>query len=562
MATFSASATGTTTAKGVLKSLSTVSYNRTVYINLVGEDQQKEWSILADTSPASSYTATFSGLEPGTTYTCTCSVYKNSPWTKIFDDSVEITTDEETPVYTVKAVNKTSTGISSVEPTSEDVEEGTEVDFSAELNSGYIFRGWFTSSTSTTSRYLESRDNPYSIIITEDLTLYARAVAATLEASTIGSDSLTLTFSPVYDEYTYYIRVWDATNEVLKISQRQVNGTSLENGYELSGLSSSTRYAINIGYKDESNSTINWIWTGAPEFTTLAESAVIKAKAYIQEADGSYSYQDVYSFDATVGESYDIPTFANTILTTYLKSEISSKLYANIEFAYMTEDGGTTQYTKGDFEITKSGEVIVCFYYKRVSYTMTIKSSISGVDYFTINNVSFQKGATASFLYEQSIKIKAVLLEGYAFVEWIATPTTITAVNGKTSNPLTFTMPASDFTISVETKEASLTDPWEWTSAEIDAFEGAGAFSVLTATRWNSFLDWCNVVISAQGGTSIGSGYYGEKGEPLYASDFNRVLKCIRTVTTVSTIPSSVGTGDIVYGSYFIDLAAAMNKII
>lgn len=562
MATFSASATGTTTAKGVLKGLSTVSYNRTVYINLVGEDQQEEWSILADASPSSSYTATFTKLEPGTTYSCTCSVYKNDPWTLVFSDSVDITTDEEALTYIVEAVNKTSAGISSVKPSSKEVEEDTEVDFSAILNSGYVFRGWYTSSSSTASKYLESRDNPYSKVITEDVTLYARATEASLTATTITSDSLTLDFSPIYDEYIYYIRVWDATNETLITSKKKVTNIELENGYTITGLTSSTEYAINIGYEDESNSTVNWIWDNAPMFTTEAESGLLKAETYIQEADGTYSYLDTYSFDVLVGDSYDIPTFADTIRTTYLKTELTSKLYANMDFGYITLKSGGEHFTTGSIDILKSGEYIVYVYYNRTSYTMTIASSITGIDYFTVNNVSFNKGESLNFLYEQSIKIKAFLLEGYAFVEWAATPTTITAVDGKTSNPLSFTMPASDFTISVETEEASVADPWEWTSTEVEAFEGNGAFSVLTATRWNSFLDWCNIVINAQGGTSIGSAYYGEKDEPLYASDFNQILKCIRTVATVSTVPSSVSKGDSVEGAYFIDLAAAMNKII
>lgn len=562
MATFSANATGTTTAKGVLKDLSTVSYDRTVYINLVGEDQQKEWSIPANASPSSSYTATFTKLEPGTTYSCTCSVFKNVPWTLIFSDSVDITTDEEALTYIVEAVNKTSAGISSVSPSSTEVEEDTWVDFKATLKSGYVFRGWYTSSSSTTSRYLESRDNPYSIVITEDLTLYARATEASLTATAITSDSLTLDFSPIYDEYTYYIRVWDATNGTFVTSKKKVTNTELENGYTITGLTPSTEYAINIGYEDESNSTVNWIWDGAPTFITDAESGLLKAKTYIQEADGTYSYLDTYSFDVYVGDSYDIPTFANTIRTTYLKSELESKLYANIDFAYMSEELDGKHFTTGTIEILKSGEYTVYFYYGRTTYTMTIASSITGIDYFTVNGTSFNKGESLSFLYEQSIKIKAFLLEGYAFVEWIATPTTITAVNGKTSNPLSFTMPASNFTISVETKEASITDPWEWTDIEVEAFKGNGDFSILTATRWNSFLDWCNIVINAQGGTSISNFYYGEKDEPLYASDFNQILKCIRTVATVSTVPSTVSKGELIEGAYFIDLAAAMNKII
>ena len=466
MATFSASATGPYSAKGTLKGVSKVSYARTVYITVVETKDQDEWNINANATPSTSYTTTFRNLEPNTTYTIACTVFRNSPWEQVASWSEKITTD---PVYYMMAVNKSTSAISEVYPDKEyEVEEGERVYFQANMNYGYIFRGWYNRSSSTSDTYLVSRDNPYSFRIYEDTTLYARASSTSLTTVEKTYNSITVSLSTAYDyggTADYRINVYDVDNNKSIISERSISYDDVYNGYTITGLEAGTTYAINIGYVPGGYADgIIWIWKSgtAPEVTTNTGAAKIKTEVYIQTADGLYpsSANYIYSFDAYVGDEYDIREFANTIYTTKLKNSMSStttntKLYANLEFDYMTSTKGGTHQTSGTIYIQNEGEGTLYFYFNRITYYMTLAAD-TGIDYFTVNNTTWHKGDQLSYLYEQSITIEAKLLNGYEFTKWTANPTTITAVHNKTSNPITFTMPASNFTITANINKVTI----------------------------------------------------------------------------------------------------------
>lgn len=104
---------------------------------------------------------------------------------------------------------------------------------------------------------------------------------------------------------------------------------------------------------------------------------------------------------------------------------------------------------------------------------------------------------------------------------------------------------------------------WSWTTAENTAFNNGGAFTVLTAARWNAFVDKINAICSASGGSwltnySTLAGAKGTSGGALTANKFNSVKFNIGS--RVSTGISDVSTGAAVYGSYFITLAAKLNE--
>lgn len=95
MATFIANATGTTTGQAVFSGLSTVSYSRTIYITVNGTPigtQTRSWTIAANATPSSFYIANFTDLNPSTTYTANCTVYRNYPWEVVYSDSDSFTT--------------------------------------------------------------------------------------------------------------------------------------------------------------------------------------------------------------------------------------------------------------------------------------------------------------------------------------------------------------------------------------------------------------------------------------------------------------------------------------
>lgn len=736
MAKFTASATGPYSAKGTLTGVSKVSYARTVYITVVETGAQDEWNINANATPSTSYTTTFRNLEPNTTYTIACTVFRNSPWEQVAYWEQEITTDI---IYYMKAVNKSTSAISEVYPDQKyEVEPGTRVYFQANMNYGYIFRGWYNSSSSTSSSYLVSRDNPYSFKIYEDTTLYARASSTSLITVEKTYNSITIKLSTAYDyggATDYRINVYDVKNNKSIISERSISYDDVYNGYTITNLEANTTYAINIGYVPGNYADgIIWIWKSgsAPQVKTTTGAATINTEVYIQNADGTYpsSANYIYSYDAFVGDEYDIENFANIIYTTNLKNSMSStttntKLYANLEFDYMTSTKGGTHQASGTIYIQNEGEGTIYFYFNRITYYMTLAAT-TGITDFLINNVYFNVGQKLSFLYGQSIEIQANLLDSYEFSKWTTNPTTITAVHNKTDNPLSFTMPASNFIITANAsykviyynvklycfyensddtgfsgglvntfsyasgttfsisnyKEDYLTTgfyfwkaqdgntneiqtsititkdtdiefyykrnvwvltlkggtgvssftvngtsgyasgsalsykyeqtiriqavfkdnygldywsssqfsglsgnpitvimpnnaatitvyakvgiaDWIWKNYEIEAFQGKGTFSTLTAERWNEFLDWCNEVLTFKGKPTIGSAYYGEKNQPLYASDFNYIIDRLEAVAIISNDISSIKTkGDIIKGSYFIDIANAMNNVL
>ena len=107
-------------------------------------------------------------------------------------------------------------------------------------------------------------------------------------------------------------------------------------------------------------------------------------------------------------------------------------------------------------------------------------------------------------------------------------------------------------------------DPWSWTTAELNAFNNNGNFSVLTASRWNDFCDRINAICIAAGDswittyTTLSGAKASSSGVPLTALMFNSARYNIGA--RVSTGISEVSTGDTIYGSYFITLQDKLNQ--
>lgn len=140
MATFSAYTTGYDTGYAKFSGLSTVSYARTVYINVEGS-QQKSWSISANATP-STYIAYFNGLNPETTYEARVVVYRNSDWVSVYDNYDYFTTEAEpipqltSPTLNTGATIKTNT---SLQITMYSVNEAER--YYARIDGGTIYSG-------------------------------------------------------------------------------------------------------------------------------------------------------------------------------------------------------------------------------------------------------------------------------------------------------------------------------------------------------------------------------------------------------------------------------------
>ena len=110
-------------------------------------------------------------------------------------------------------------------------------------------------------------------------------------------------------------------------------------------------------------------------------------------------------------------------------------------------------------------------------------------------------------------------------------------------------------------------DPWYWTTAELNAFNNHGNFSVLTASRWNQFCDKINEACVAAGSswtatyTTLSGAKASGPGAPLTALMFMSVKFNIGSrVPTYPPIPAIINTGDTIYGWYFITLQEKLNE--
>lgn len=120
----------------------------------------------------------------------------------------------------------------------------------------------------------------------------------------------------------------------------------------------------------------------------------------------------------------------------------------------------------------------------------------------------------------------------------------------------------------------SLSKPssWSWTQSELNAFANKGEITLLTRTRWNSFLSQINLAISfynsSRGGSlaQISSGEIMGTDKIMYAVSFSSVCQKLNNLCSYVGVSScgisSVATGGTIYGYYFTNLSAALNRAI
>lgn len=107
-------------------------------------------------------------------------------------------------------------------------------------------------------------------------------------------------------------------------------------------------------------------------------------------------------------------------------------------------------------------------------------------------------------------------------------------------------------------------ESWYWNTAELNAFNGKGNFSVLTAARWNQFCDRINETCIAASGswittyTTLSGAKASGSGATLTALMFNSAR--LNIGARVSTGIAEVSTGDTIYGWYFITLQDKLNQ--
>lgn len=107
-------------------------------------------------------------------------------------------------------------------------------------------------------------------------------------------------------------------------------------------------------------------------------------------------------------------------------------------------------------------------------------------------------------------------------------------------------------------------DKFYWTSSEINAFNNNGTLDTISYLRWNTFCDKIQEVLSEGNNSwdttwgSLTATKMSSSDKELTADRFNAARYNIGS--HYSTGISTVSTGDIIYGSYFITLQNSLNN--
>ena len=148
--------------------------------------------------------------------------------------------------------------IASASVSDDSVVSGDSVTFTAQLNEGYPFDGWYSDSSYTT---LVSTANPYTTTITSDTTLYAKATkisysvgvgnaehgTATVSANTAHyGDSVTFTFTP--EDATWELYGWYSDEGLTQlVSESNPYTHSVTGNVMLYPKVGKKRYTISVG---------------------------------------------------------------------------------------------------------------------------------------------------------------------------------------------------------------------------------------------------------------------------------------------------------------------------
>ena len=162
----------------------------------------------------------------------------------------------DSDIYNCAAV--AGENITSVSVSDDSVVSGDSVTFTAQLNEGYPFDGWYSDSSYTT---LVSTENPYTTTITSDTTLYAKATkisysvgvgnaehgTATVSANTAHyGDSVTFTFTP--EDATWELYGWYSDEGLTQlVSESNPYTHSITGNVMLYPKVGKKRYTISVG---------------------------------------------------------------------------------------------------------------------------------------------------------------------------------------------------------------------------------------------------------------------------------------------------------------------------
>lgn len=335
------------------------------------------------------------------------------------------------------------TEITSVSVSDYIVPEGGECTFSAQVNEGCSFEAWYSDDTYST---VVSSSNPYTAIITENTTLYAKAHINSLNMSVgsaeHGTASVSATTVPYGNDVTFTFTSEDETWELYGwySDSALTQLVSEANPYTFAATENVTlypkvgikRYAITLrspGAIFLQSATKISIIAANTELLTISDlrnlrtgnfTAIDSAKIIAQETKSGSSQSD---FSISI-----VTTIASTVA---LYAEDNSKDY------------NTTYFLKDDIQIS-NGPYYVCQAVADATYTTVkvnntqkprrcdcIAVAFDGIEYAEVYPKQVAQGYTTTF--------SADMLPGYTFDGWYSDEACTTLVS--TNNPYSATAP-------------------------------------------------------------------------------------------------------------------------
>lgn len=402
---------------------------------------------VSNTAPYEGETVTFSAeLYNGANFegwfsdaNCTQLVSSNTSYTiSATDLTLYAKATIEAEIYNCAAV--AGENVTSAVVSDDSVVSGDSVTFTAQLNEGCLFDGWYSDSSYTN---LVSLENPYTAAITADTTLYAKARkkqftmsfgavehgAVSVSANIVSyGDNVTFTFTPEDDTWELYGWYLDA---------EFTNLVSKDNPYTFIAIANVTLYP-KVGikrYKITLNATGDILSSSASTISIISVDTNRLTKEIMHNLRaGKFSSvpnEIIFSNNSENGNnatSYSVSIMAPLGSTVALYAEYSSALN-DVYTGYFTEN--RSQISNGPYFIftaTKDAE------YDASNRKLRCECSaiaLDGIEYAEAYPKTVQQELTTLF--------SADVLSGYSFQGWYSDEACTTLISS--NNPYEATTP-------------------------------------------------------------------------------------------------------------------------
>ena len=337
-------------------------------------------------------------------------------------------------LYNVSAV--AGSEIASVSVSDSIVPDGDTATFTAQINTGCSFEGWYSNDTYTT---VVSTENPYTVTITANTTLYAKAHrnslnmsvgsaehgTASVSATTVpyGSD-VTFTFTPEDDTWELYGWYSDSGLTQLVSEANPYTFTATED-VTLYPKVGKKRYTIKYGRARDPE--------GGGQFKI--NIIVVDFNSLTRDEINCLRTGDYDSIDSSKIVARDSISGSNTITDLWKTIQCTYDMHVAV---YLPEIVGINNY----YALVKDGDGNDLTYWPYYWFQPTADATISSYNYYKnhwCNCSSVAKDgvayayATTPTLQEREAIFEAELFPGYTFSGWYSDEACTTLVS--TDNP-------------------------------------------------------------------------------------------------------------------------------